>query len=68
MPTQASVKLVLSVYMPTQASVKQVCTDGFNLLQEVICMSQSKGRVVLLGDFNTRGGKSDDVHVYDVII
>ena len=47
--------------MPTQSSVKQVCTDRYNLLEEDICMFQSKGRVVLLGDFNARVGKSDDV-------
>ena len=47
--------------MPTQGSIKQVCTDWYNLLEEEICMFQSKGRVVLLGDFNARLGKSDDV-------
>ena len=30
-------------------------------------MFPSKGRVLLLGDFNVRVGKSDDVHVDDVI-
>ena len=47
--------------MPTQGSVKQICTDRFNLLEEDICMFQSKGRVLLLGDFNARVGKSDDI-------
>ena len=59
---RSSVDLYIGcVYMTTQGSVKQVCTDRFNLLEEDICMFQSKGRVVLLGNFNARVGKSDDV-------
>ena len=49
------------VYLPTQGNVKHICTDRFNLLEEDICMFQSKGRVLLLGDFNARVGKSNDV-------
>ena len=49
------------VYLPTQGNVKYICTDRFNLLEEDICMFQSKGRVLLLGDFNARVGKSNDV-------
>ena len=49
------------VYMPTQGNVKQVCNDRFNLLEEDICMFQSKGRVLVLGDFNARVGKGEDV-------
>ena len=49
------------VYMPTQGNIKHLCTDRFNLLEEDICMFQSKGRVLLLGDFNARVGKSEDV-------
>ena len=59
---RSSVDLYIGcVYMPTQGSVKQICTDRFNLLEEDICMFQSKGRVLLLGDFNARVGKSDDI-------
>ena len=31
------------VYLPTQGNVKHICTDRFNLLEEDICMFQSKG-------------------------
>ena len=46
------------VYLPTQGNVKRICADRFNLLEEDVCMFQSKGRVLLLGDFNARVGKS----------
>ena len=49
------------MYLPTQGNVKHICTDRFNLLEEDICMFQSKGRVLLLGDFNARVGKSNDL-------
>ena len=49
------------VYLPTQGNVKHICSDRFNLLEEDICMFQSKGRVLLLGDFNARVGKSNEV-------
>ena len=49
------------VYLPTQGNVKHICTDRFNLLEEDICTFQSKGRVLLLGDFNARVGKSNDL-------
>ena len=49
------------VYMPTQGSLKQLCIDRYNLLEEDICLFQSKGRVLLLGDFNARVGRSCDV-------
>ena len=49
------------VYVPAEGNVIQVCTNMFNLLDEDNCMFQSAGRVLLLGDFNARGGKSDDV-------
>ena len=48
------------VYLPTQGNVKHVCVERFNLLEEDVCMFQSKGRVLLLGDFNARVGKSND--------
>ena len=47
--------------MPTQGNIKQICTDRFNLLEEDIRKFQSKGRVVLVGDFNARVGKGDSV-------
>ena len=31
------------VYMPTQDNIKHLCTDRFNLLEEDVCMFQSKG-------------------------
>ena len=49
------------VYTLTQCKIKQLGTDRFNLLEEDICMFQSKGRVLLLGVFNARVGKSEDV-------
>ena len=55
------VVLYICVYLPTQGNVKHICTDRFNLLEEDICMFQSKGRVLLLGDFNARVGKSNDL-------
>ena len=45
-------------YLPTQGEVKHICTDRLNLLQEDICMFLSKGRVLLLWNFNARVGKS----------
>ena len=49
--------------LPAQGNVKHTCTDRFNMLEEdtCICMFQSKGRILLLGDFNARVGKSNDV-------
>ena len=49
------------VYLPTQPNVKHICTDRFNLLEEDICMFQSKRRVLLLGDFNAKVGKSNNL-------
>ena len=48
------------MYLLTQGNVKHICTDTFKLLKEDICMFQSKGRVLLVGDFNARVGKGDD--------
>ena len=55
------------VYLHTQGNLKHIhiCTDRFKLLEEDICMFQSKGRVLLLGDFNAMVGKSK--HVDNVI-
>ena len=41
--------------------MKHICTDRFNLLEEDICMFQSKGKVLLLGNINARVGKSNDL-------
>ena len=49
------------VYVPAQGNVKHICSDRFNLLEEDICMFHAKGRVLLLGDFNARVGKSNEV-------
>ena len=47
------------LHVPTQGNVKHIRTDRFSLLEQDICMFQSKGRVLLLGDFNARIGKSN---------
>ena len=47
--------------MPTQGNIKNLCTDRFNLLEESVYMFQSKGRILLLGNFSGRVGKSEDV-------
>ena len=52
---------IVCVYKPTQDYINHICTDRFNWLEEDICMFKSKGRVLLLGDFNARVGKSSDV-------
>ena len=49
------------VYIPTQGNIKHLCTNRFKLLEEDMCMFQSKGRVLLLGDFNARVDKSENV-------
>ena len=49
------------VYMPARGNIKHLCPDRFNLLEEDICTFQSRRRVLLLGDFSARVGKSEDV-------
>ena len=49
------------VYMPTEGSAAAVIEDGYERLREDVLEYQQKGRVVLLGDFNARVGKSTDV-------
>ena len=49
------------VYMPTEGSAAAVIEDGYERLKEDVLEYQQKGRVVLLGDFNARVGKSTDV-------
>ena len=53
------------VYMPTEGSAAAVIEDSYERLKEDVLEYQQKGRVVLLGDFNARVGKSTDVE--DVI-
>ena len=45
--------------MPVQVTARQFCTDRFSLLEENVRRLQAKGRVILLGDFNARVGKSN---------
>ena len=54
-------KEALYVYMPTEGSAAAVIEDGYERLKEDVLEYQQKGRVVLLGDFNARVGKSTDV-------
>ena len=49
------------VYMPTEGSAAAVIEDSYERLKEDVLEYQQKGRVVLLGDFNARVGKSTDV-------
>ena len=52
------------VYMPTESSSVSVLDSCYELLKEDVLSFKEKGRVVLLGDFNARVGKSiemDDV-------
>ena len=54
-------KEALYVYMPTESSAAAVIEDGCERLKEDVLEYQQKGRVVLLGDFNARVGRSTDV-------
>ena len=47
--------------MPTEGSAAAVIEDGYERLKEDVLEYQQKGRVLLLGDFNARVGKSTDV-------
>ena len=49
------------VCLPTQGNIKHICSNRFKLLEEDISLFKSKGRVLLLVDFNARVGKSNDV-------
>ena len=53
------------VYMPTEGSAAAVIEDGYERLKEDVLEYQQKGRVVLLGDFNARVGKSTDIGMSD---
>ena len=47
--------------MPTEGSAAAVIEDSYERLKEDVLEYQQKGRVVLLGDFNARVGRSTDV-------
>ena len=49
------------VYMPNEGSAAAVIEDGYERLREDVLEYEQKGRVVLLGYFNARVGKSTDV-------
>ena len=53
--------LIRFAYLPTHGKVKHMCTNRCNLLDEDICMFKSKGRVLLLGDFNASVGDVDNI-------
>ena len=48
------------VYMPTEGSAAAVIEDSYERLKEDV-QFQQKGRVVFLGDFNARVGRSTDI-------
>ena len=49
------------VYMPTDSNSVSVMDSVYEQLKEDVLSFKQKGRVVLLGDFNARVGKSVDV-------
>ena len=49
------------VYMPTESSNASVLDGCYELLKEDVLNFKEKGKVVLLGDFNARVGKSVDM-------
>ena len=53
------------VYMPTDSTSVAVAESCYGRLKEDVLSFREKGRVVLLGDFNSRVGRS--VEVDDVI-
>ena len=48
-------------YMPTDSACASVIEDSYVKLKEDVPGFMQNGRVVLLGDFNARVGKSTDV-------
>ena len=52
---------ICCVYMPTDSSSVSVIDESYASLKEDVLGSKQKGRVVLLGDFNARVGRSTDV-------
>ena len=49
------------MYIPTDGSVTATTDDSYSLLKEDVLTFKQKGKVVLLGDFNARVGKSSEV-------
>ena len=47
--------------MPTDGSRIATIDDSYNLLKEDVLTFKQKGKVVLLGDFNARVGRSSEV-------
>ena len=52
---------ICCVYMPTDSTSVPVIDSSYGKLKEDVLSFKQKGRVVLLGDFNARVGKSVDV-------
>ena len=52
---------VCCIYMPTDSACASVIEDSYIKLKEDVLGFMQKGRVVLLGDFNVRVGRSTDV-------
>ena len=46
------------VYMPIDGTGRATLDDSYNLLEEDVLTSKQKEKVVALGDFNARVGKS----------
>ena len=49
------------IYMPTDSACSSVIEDSYVKFTEDVLGFMQKGRVVLLGDFNARVGRSTDV-------
>ena len=54
------------VCMPTDGSGIATTDDSYNLLKEGVLTFKQKGKVVLLGDFNARVGRSSEVDVIGI--
>ena len=52
---------ICCVYMPTDSSSVSVMEESYASLKEDVLGFKPKGRVILLGDFNARVGRSTDV-------
>ena len=52
---------ICCVYMPTDSTSVPVIDSSYEKLKEDVLSFKQKGRVVLLGDFNARVGRSNDV-------
>ena len=49
------------VYIPTDGPGIAIIGDSYDLLKEDVLTFKQKGKVVLLGDFNARVGRSSEV-------